>query len=269
MHLVIVHIGPEFPDMITECVRQFRVFNKDTPVHILTEHEWPGCTKVPKTQLHKDFNALSRLDRESLNGFWHVTAERFMVIYDFMKHTGFTDVLHIEYDNLVYTSVEKLGPVFTKHYRHIGAVTDCPQRVVPGIMYFRDVEATEHLALFMKDHVKNGSPDFTLLKMYMNSFPERMKALPIARPPYVPSEYTNHWDEFQCVFDAAALGQYIGGVDPRNIPGNTEGFVNESCIFRADRAGIEWRDGRPWAFGMPIVNLHIHSKNLKKWSTHS
>ena len=97
-------------------------------------------------------------------------------------------------------------------------------------------------------------------------FPERMKALPIARPPFVSSEYTNHWDEFQCVFDAAALGQYIGGID---APGNTEGFVNESCVFEADKVDIEWRDGRPWAFGLPVVNLHIHCKNLKKWSTDS
>lgn len=269
MHLVIVHIGSEFPEIITDCVRQFRLSNKTVPVHILTEHDWPGCTNIntfPKSSEHIAFNAASKLDREFRNGFWHVTAERFLVIHDFMKHTGFTDVIHIEYDNLIYIDIKELLPIFRKHYQHIGAVTDCPMRIVPGILYFRDAFATEHLVQFMKECVKYVNADFTLLRMYMNVYPERMKALPIARPPFVSSEYTNHWDEFQCVFDAAALGQYVGGID---APGNTEGFVNESCVFRADQIPFEWRDGRPWAFGLPVVNLHIHCKNLKKWSTDS
>ena len=276
MNMILVHYGLDFPEYIQDCVRQIKKFNPDMTVHILTESQQSvegarvvTLDTVPKSETHIKFNEASKLDRDYRGGFWHAAAERFMAISDYMKYTNLKDVFHIEYDNLVYMDLSRLFHVFQKHYRHIAIPTDCPSRVIPSFMYFRNTESIEHMTQYMTTNVSKFTNEMALLKSYMNVFPDRMKALPIARPPYAPSDYTNHWDEFQCVFDAAALGQYIGGVDPRNIPGNTEGFVNESCIFRADRAGIEWRDGRPWAFGIPVVNLHIHSKNLKKWSTHS
>lgn len=276
LKMVLVHYGRDFPDYIHDCVRQIKRFNPDMTVHILTEkpQNVEGARvvtfdTVPKTDTHIRFNDASRLDRDYRGGFWHAAAERFLAISDYMKYTNMKHVFHIEYDNLVYMDLSRLFPVFQKHYRHVGIPTDCPGRVIPSFMYFRDYESIEHMTEYMTANVSEFQNEMVLLRSYMNSFPDRLKALPIARPPYAPPEYTNHWDEFQCVFDAAALGQYVGGVDPRNIPGNTEGFVNESCIFRADRAGIEWRNGCPWAFGIPVVNLHIHCKNLKKWSTHS
>ena len=85
-----------------------------------------------------------------------------------------------------------------------------------------------------------------------------------------PSRYWQHFEALHMIFDAAALGQYLGGIDPRNAPGPSVGFVNESCIF--DPRILRPRmtsdgDGRR----VPVVetvsglhrvaNLHIHSKN--------
>jgi hypothetical protein len=75
------------------------------------------------------------------------------------------------------------------------------------------------------------------------------------------------------IFDAAAIGQYVGGVDPRNIDGDTRGFVNETCVIKYNDEGeIGWRSyagfTRPFIklYGsgveIPIFNLHIHSKAL-------
>jgi hypothetical protein len=62
----------------------------------------------------------------------------------------------------------------------------------------------------------------------------------------------------------------LGGVDPRNAPGDTRGFVNETCIIKFDKYSFFWKtDGIKRPFIMidgneyPIFNLHIHSKNLK------
>jgi hypothetical protein len=271
LNLILVHYGQHFPEYIQDCVHQIKKYNPTIEVHLLLENfnhidgaKVVTLDRIPKSSTHIKFNQVSKLDREFRGGFWHAAAERFMAISDYMKHNQMSDVFHIEYDNLIYMDLSKLFPLFQKHYKHIAIPTDCPGRVIPSFMYFRDVESVQHLTEFMVDNVPKFTTEMQLLKAYMYTFPERMKALPIARPPFVSSEYTNHWDEFQCVFDAAALGQYIGGID---APGNTEGFVNESCVFRADKVDIEWRDGRPWAFGLPVVNLHIHCKNLKKWST--
>jgi hypothetical protein len=81
------------------------------------------------------------------------------------------------------------------------------------------------------------------------------------------------WEKFDnVIFDAAAMGQYVGGVDPRNIPGDTRGFVNETCVIKYCYEGqIFWEieDGvsKPFFrtnFGkvLKIFNLHIHSKEL-------
>jgi hypothetical protein len=85
---------------------------------------------------------------------------------------------------------------------------------------------------------------------------------------------TNGWERFGgYIFDAAAMGQYVGGVDPRNIYGDTRGFVNETCVIKYNDEGeIFWQTvaglSKPFiktresGVEIPIFNLHIHSKAL-------
>ena len=74
------------------------------------------------------------------------------------------------------------------------------------------------------------------------------------------------------IFDANALGQYLGGVDPRNVRGRlTLGFVNETAVYRLSRYRyrlIPDEQGRRIPHlcdgekSWPVANLHVHSKNL-------
>jgi len=75
-------------------------------------------------------------------------------------------------------------------------------------------------------------------------------------------------DTFPFIFDAAAMGQYLGGVDN---PRDTRGFINESCAIRYDLHQFEWEiiDGIKKPFLVmkngqrkPIFNLHIHCKKV-------
>ena len=81
------------------------------------------------------------------------------------------------------------------------------------------------------------------------------------------------WSRFGgYIFDAAAIGQFIGGVDPHNCPNDSRGFINETCVIKYNNEGtILWKncDGflKPFlqtreAREIPIFNLHIHSKEL-------
>ena len=75
------------------------------------------------------------------------------------------------------------------------------------------------------------------------------------------------------LFDAAAMGQYLGGVDPRNDQSVTVGFVNETCVVKYNNYTFYWIvineikkpfiqiDGNM----IPIFNLHVHCKNLNKF----
>jgi len=84
---------------------------------------------------------------------------------------------------------------------------------------------------------------------------------------------TAHGEGFRGVWDAAAYGQYLGGIDERNEAGRQVGFVNETCAFRTDQFEFTWansdglayprahRHGHSW----PIYVLHIHSKHLDEF----
>ena len=46
---------------------------------------------------------------------------------------------------------------------------------------------------------------------------------------------SSNFDRFQYIFDAAAIGQYLGGIDPIHDKNDTSGFVNEICIINPFR----------------------------------
>jgi hypothetical protein len=88
----------------------------------------------------------------------------------------------------------------------------------------------------------------------------------------------NNSNKFNMVFDARCVGQYIGGVDPRNISGDTRGFINTDCIFNVLKVNVKipekWKcpntndvgiSDIPQVCEVPICNLHIHSKDLKSY----
>jgi hypothetical protein len=91
----------------------------------------------------------------------------------------------------------------------------------------------------------------------------------------VAGAFWKHFDQFGAIFDAAAIGQYLGGVDPRNAGGaDTAGFINETCIFDPSGYQYRWRtdsqgrrvpcaidEGREYR----VNNLHIHSKDLERF----
>jgi hypothetical protein len=86
-----------------------------------------------------------------------------------------------------------------------------------------------------------------------------------------PKAYSNHADVFNAIFDAAAIGQFLGGIDPIH-KNNAPGFINESCLFNPSLLKYEWRldeQGRSVLYALfnerayRIINLHVHSKRLR------
>ena len=82
---------------------------------------------------------------------------------------------------------------------------------------------------------------------------------------------TKNFKHYNAIFDAAAIGQYLGGIDPRNQAGDTIGFVNETCVIDYSKYTFIWKNKDDLKYPYiivnnkeyPIVNLHIHCKNLK------
>ncbi len=279
MHLILVHIGPDFPPYINDCILQISKITS-IPIHVLLpknliQHLQHTVYVHPIEDLSSPyidhFESQSILDLNFRNGFWKYTTMRFFYIHAYASKHNLEDVFHIEYDNLIYYD-------FTKHintFRQKDAwiVLDSENRCIPSFMYFRNHSSIQRILPHLIQSSKNGMNDMTSLASYYRFQGGRVGLLPIIndyKEP-IPFQYYEHASEFQCIFDGACVGQYIGGVDPRNTPGDTTGFINETSIFRCDNCTIEWRTidslKRPFLNNIPLVNLHIHSKDLKRWSS--
>jgi hypothetical protein len=80
--------------------------------------------------------------------------------------------------------------------------------------------------------------------------------------------YGNHFEKINSIFDGAAIGQYLFGIDPIHSKNCTKGFINETSVINASLLSISFEDKKPYIdFNekrITINNLHMHCKNLEQ-----
>ena len=213
-----------------------------------------------------DFKSKSTLDKEFRGGFWYHTSARFFIIHAFMLKYGVQDVIHIENDVLLYYNVDEELVVDKKLYIPF----DTYERNIASIVYIPDADIFSKI-LEHYDFGKNDMCNFSEIRKRT----QLIQNLPIFVSDDTTLEkafITNGFQKY--IFDAAAIGQLVGGVDPRNVGGDTRGFVNETCVIKYNNEGnIIWKlaDGftkpflRMKELDIPIFNLHIHCKDLASY----
>jgi len=216
------------------------------------------------------FETITSLDKSFRNGFWYLTSLRFFYIYEFMKQFNVSDVIHLENDVPIYYNCDELDPFIDKNYLYIPF--DSFQRNIASIMYIPSKDILK-IILDHYDFNKNDMENFVNIKQKTNL----IKQFPI----FTTIKSLNDEQIFVCencekfpfIFDAAAIGQYLGGIDPRNDSSNTVGFINETCVIKYNNYKIWFVEingfKKPFILiedkVVPIFNLHIHSKNLKEF----
>jgi hypothetical protein len=205
------------------------------------------------------------------NGFWSLTSCRFFYIYEFMKLNNIENVIHLENDVLIYYNCDDtIKSKFNNNYLYIPF--DTFSRNIASIMFIPNHHIFKKI-LDNYDYSKNDMENFSLIRKKTNL----IQNLPILINNNSDTDehkfVTYNFDNFNYIFDAAAIGQYLGGVDPLNMSGDTTGFINETCIIKYNKYNFVWKiiDGIKKPFIVidnieyPIFNLHIHSKNLKRF----
>ena len=101
---------------------------------------------------------------------------------------------------------------------------DSKNRCIPGIIYIPKYD------LFTKliETYNFTQNDMVNLAIFYKNNKDIVKTFPIINDSLDKCIYNENFQEFNSIFDGAAIGQYLGGVDPRNIAGDTTGFVNET-----------------------------------------
>lgn len=298
--IVFIHIGKEIPHYADIALSQARLFNPNGHLILLGSREGLKRFKELGEKDHIELCSYEDLqknlahqiyERECVEPslFWRYTSERFLYLGDLMEKRELENVFHLEYDNMLYANLETLLPHFQANYPGIGATFDNDQRCIPGFVWISCAKAMGHLSQYFADLAPHKLSDMEVMGKYKNAFShEFIDNLPIIMPSYVevhplespshhttsnPSSYSNHIDVFKGIFDAAAIGQYLGGIDP--IHNNNEpGFINESCLFNPSLLSYHWildeqgREVPHVSFDghlFPLINLHVHSKRLSEF----
>jgi hypothetical protein len=227
------------------------------------------------------------------DGFWISTTSRFFYLAIFMEMFSVYNVFHIESDIMMYWSFEQIyydicNTIGSNLVDKVCMVEDAPGRVIPSILFFPDYIRLSQLTQFITNELSTSNTFMNDMDI-LGKFGDRYN-LPT----------NSNGGEF-LVYDGAALGQYLGGVDYRNVLSKdvdytnltsdqemviydnpTRGFINETAVTKPDafdfsKIKTEF-DNLCVPIRIPVLsdennslvkisNLHIHSKQLYQFSS--
>lgn len=289
-HIIFVHSGFAVPEYVAVAIKQASRSNPNATIHLLTKgmdrgvfgrkHSFPenvqivDCNAIKGSKLYRFFLSKTRKEKWYPRSLRYLSIERFYLLHDYMSKYGLEKVFHLEYDNMLYVDLAKYMPTISRLYPNVAATSDNDDRIIAGLIYFN--RATDVLNVAQELTVKASLHRF---EMELLAEIKREKGfidnLPIVTRRYIEEgnlknsignnsmQFAKYGEELPLIFDACALGQYVGGTDGTHGPG----FINEKAVIDPSKCEIVWERGRPFfAYGgekRPIVNLHIHSKNLQ------
>jgi hypothetical protein len=296
--LVYIHIGKKsVPLYFWETIKQTRRFYNGNIYVILQEKEmselYYNVIGIKAEDLDsRDNQEFSRLysfmnDRDVLGDFWFVTAQRFFLLETFMRKYNKRNIIHLEYDNIVYTDLNQYENVFKEHYKNsvaIGPVSDTHDSA--GFIYIDNCDNLKFINERMLEYLRTYTnkdellTEMIMLKYYANKFPTIIKYYPVL--PF-DEKYSNNIEYFNSIFDPATWGQFIGGRNKPIMGGHENpGKKSVSLDHRIgkellnDTVKIVWEyDSKyrkcPFVVDIntntkwKLNNLHIHSKELSKY----
>lgn len=270
MKVILVSVG-NFQEYMIDNIRNLKLFGNND-ITVITEDRFfdrlrdLDVTLVGTQDLGDlGFGEKSRLDRQFRQGFWHFCSLRFFYIYSYMAREKLRDCIHLENDVMAYINFENLRTKLSD--RSVSVTRDNDLRVIPGIVSIPSAEALRPL-------VENYNFELNDMENLSRFNFECLPIFPDVGPQH---RITAGYKNFECIFDAAAMGQYLGGVDPNNAVADTRGFVNETCIIDYSKYEFFWiKMGELFVPHVKIdndlvriVNLHIHCKDLSKFTADS
>ena len=212
------------------------------------------------------------------DGFWLKSLERFFVLEQYMRFSGINGLLHAELDQLLFSvdlllaNLEETGKDgLYIPYHKIGAA-------VASLVYIRDVETLSDLINFSL--TQNFSNEMQLIAEWGSNNPEKVFALPtfaseLINYQNIENVYVMNSASIGGIVDAAQIGQWVAGIDPRNVPISNKPenkfadapnpFIVSSEILK-DLKFAFFKETNSLFLGygnnsqIRIFNLHIHSK---------
>jgi hypothetical protein len=286
LEIVLVHAGTDAPPVAMRHVAA--IAQRVSPgakltlmvnrAHCEAVQTWNAAFRVvciddlPLGAAHLQFAASSALNRQFRNGFWYHTTQRFLVLADYLRSTSASNVIHLENDVVVHCDLSEKLPAFQNHARF--AVPLDRNRAIASIVWLANSGTADALAQYLLD--KPALNDMEALNGFVQAHPELARPLPTMPRAYARAKgldeerFCAGVEVFGGVFDAAAIGQYVGGVDRKNNPHDSRFFINESSDLDLRECPPSWDVHQ--GVRQPVLSyagetttvmcLHAHSKDV-------
>jgi hypothetical protein len=214
-------------------------------------------------------NIASKISTTYRGGFWLLASYRFLAIYEYMKQYNISNIIHLENDVLIYKNIDTIN---FHNINKLLLTMDSENRCIPGLMFIPNNEILKKCLDIFNPNL-NDMQNFSNCYYNLNEYIDTLPIFIDNNENTITKMITTNFKYYNCIFDAAAIGQYLGGVDPRNIPGDSKGFVNETCVIDYSKYNFIWKNENdkkiPYIVintnEYPIINLHIHCKDLKQF----
>ena len=293
MNIVYAFIG-ELPIYSIDTVHQTRLFF-DGPIYfIVSQMDSPHISAlkdkykviiIPYTDVKNDsFTTLVQETNRISKDCWWIrnrpnlfihSFERFFVLENLMKQYTLTDVLFLELDNLIYDTPQKwlsafqTKPMSVMYFNH--------DHLSAGICYIHSSNILSMFTTYCIQFIQTD-PGFISEMGALYKFWELHRDDVMLLPTHWKTDKYLHeiWDTCSLfngsIFDALALGIFLGGVDPTHTRGEfKKGFKWEPSTVDYTPYTYNWviEDGKRIPFVLSsdygwlrINNLHVHSKLL-------
>lgn len=273
--IVLVHSGTIFPPHINDCISLLT--RQNINVHLILETKFSHCVINKNIEIvsiddisDKRYNSydIINYDAKFRDAFYRRTSSRFIIIDNYARSVGLKNFFHIENDIALFSNLSDIQTYLDRTAYDTCLTMDNYWRCVPSIIWYKNTIASNRLSDFIcknnrVDDMQNLAKYFHQNRLYVTNFP------------IVPFDlfdnkhninYGNMYKDLQGVFDGAAIGQYLYGIDSNNTnKNNTCGFINESCVVDYSKFQIQPKpkpmliiNNKP----VPINNIHMHCKNM-------
>lgn len=293
MNIVYAFIGT-LPEYCIATVHQVRLFHDGNIFFIVSQMDSPyvsvlkdtyGVTIIPYESVKDpEFDKVTKEYTSKfvvttwLPGREHLflySFERFFILKNLMTNNNLQDVFFLELDNLLYDRPEKWLHAFRT--KQMAFMHDNVNRGSSGVCYIRSVNIlqkfTDHCLLFIQTYTELLN-EMAALYAFWEHHKEDILILPTHwQDSKYPSVIWQNMDLFpKSIFDAAALGIFLGGIELAFSNWVlTPGLKTDLSIVDYTTYKYKWEeeDGKriPYVcspdFGwIRINNLHVHSKVL-------
>lgn len=232
--VVFVYLGNAFPNYAIASLK-LAVGHSGMSVRILGNHNLKNKAEIDGvvfTSIEDFYNPddFKKVENKVLfphsfrQGFWLKTLERFFVLNQYMSTFGISQIFHAELDQLLFNCNDLVEKIESSEQTGIFIPFHTVDKAVASIFYCNDIEAFDSLLDYAKKDIYFDN-EMSLIAMWAKSNPNQIVALPTLSTVINGSKvFALHGistltpEQVGGIVDAAQLGQWVGGEDPRNIP---------------------------------------------------